>query len=352
MSNRDYAKRIAQGLTNALERADTMTWNIDDTALVVFSDLHRGVGDDADDFRRCADTYHRALDFYYDQGYLLIVLGDSEELWENRSEGVLDTYGKSFDTEARFLRSGHDRYVKVWGNHDDLWKSQRSFSKYLSGIFGDMSSPECLDVTVVDGEETLGRIFLVHGHQGSPGSDTWGKYSRHFVRRIWRPFQLLFGISLTTPAESFEVRSKHDRAMYDWAANRNDLVLVAGHTHRPVFVSMPNIETIERIYSTDKGGGLESTSAGQEKLEHAAAQELAWAKAESGISELESHSKGRDRSCYFNTGCCSFSNGDITGLEISDGEIRLVRWATDLGDPSKRVLEARELRTVLAELNA
>jgi hypothetical protein len=30
--------------------------------------------------------------------------------------------------------------------------------------------------------------------------------------------------------------------------------------------------------------------------------------------------------CYFNTGCCSFGDGDITGLEISDGEIRLVRW--------------------------
>ena len=29
---------------------------------------------------------------------------------------------------------------------------------------------------------------------------------------------------------------------------------------------------------------------------------------------------------YFNTGCCSFSDRSITGIEIAGGEIRLVRW--------------------------
>jgi hypothetical protein len=30
--------------------------------------------------------------------------------------------------------------------------------------------------------------------------------------------------------------------------------------------------------------------------------------------------------CYFNTGCCSFGDDNITGLEITGGSIRLVRW--------------------------
>src|SRR5215211_2783982 len=34
-----------------------------------------------------------------------------------------------------------------------------------------------------------------------------------------------------------------------------------------------------------------------------------------------------DPPCFFNTGCCSFGDGDITGLELADGEIRLVRWS-------------------------
>ncbi len=38
------------------------------------------------------------------------------------------------------------------------------------------------------------------------------------------------------------------------------------------------------------------------------------------------------RPCYFNAGCCSFSDGDITGMEVADGEIRLVRWKRDPGN--------------------
>ena len=30
--------------------------------------------------------------------------------------------------------------------------------------------------------------------------------------------------------------------------------------------------------------------------------------------------------CYFNTGCCRFDDGDITGLELEDGRLRLVKW--------------------------
>lgn len=32
---------------------------------------------------------------------------------------------------------------------------------------------------------------------------------------------------------------------------------------------------------------------------------------------------------YFNSGCCSYGDGDITGIEIRDGSIWLVRWACD-----------------------
>jgi hypothetical protein len=56
--------------------------------------------------------------------------------------------------------------------------------------------------------------------------------------------------------------------------------------------------------------------------------------------------------CYFNTGCCSFPDGDITGLEIGDDEIRLVRWPSNLREicqpgegvaAHKRILEREKL---------
>ena len=60
----------------------------------------------------------------------------------------------------------------------------------------------------------------------------------------------------------------------------------------------------------------------------------------------------RDRSCYFNSGCCCFSNGDITGIEFTDGEIRLVRWTTDPMDPEDRVIEARDLTSIFSALGS
>jgi len=52
--------------------------------------------------------------------------------------------------------------------------------------------------------------------------------------------------------------------------------------------------------------------------------------------------------CYFNTGCCSFSDGDITGIEIESGKIRLVRWPDDQGKPRRKILEEGDLTNIFS----
>ena len=61
--------------------------------------------------------------------------------------------------------------------------------------------------------------------------------------------------------------------------------------------------------------------------------------------------------CYFNTGCCSFPDGDVTGLEIADRQIRLVRWPGNLReldqadgsvDVDNRILAAEPLEDILS----
>jgi hypothetical protein len=51
---------------------------------------------------------------------------------------------------------------------------------------------------------------------------------------------------------------------------------------------------------------------------------------------------------YFNTGCCSFLDGDVTGLEFSAGDIRLVRWPDDEDVPKPKILGRERLRDVFA----
>ena len=63
MGNGDYQRSISRGLSAALERADKVSWDIDQTRVVVFSDLHRGQRDHADDFRHCEANYARAMQY-------------------------------------------------------------------------------------------------------------------------------------------------------------------------------------------------------------------------------------------------------------------------------------------------
>ncbi len=351
MGKRKYQEAIARGLSEALGRAKKLDWNLDETRLIVFSDLHRGQRNHADDFRHCEKTYAEAMEFYLETGYTLVVMGDSEELWEGWPRKVVPAYKGSLGLEAKFHKANADRYFKVWGNHDDLWQYPSRVSKHLTSIFGSLPVPEGLDIALTRGGEKVGRVFLVHGHQGTPGSDKWGKVSRYFVRWVWRPIQRLTKVSLTTPAENWELRGKHDRAMYDWAAARNDLVLVAGHTHNPVFVSKPHVATLERLEGKVVGESFEAVNPEQTEQREHLQEEIAWAVAESAGGELEA-AGGRDRSCYFNAGCCSFSNGDITGIEIAEGQIRLVRWSKDLDDPAHRVLETQDLTGIFAGLDS
>jgi hypothetical protein len=44
---------------------------------------------------------------------------------------------------------------------------------------------------------------------------------------------------------------------------------------------------------------------------------------------------------YFNSGCCCFSDGDITGIEIENGSIRLIKWTSNDHQPQRCVLEEK-----------
>jgi len=58
--------------------------------------------------------------------------------------------------------------------------------------------------------------------------------------------------------------------------------------------------------------------------------------------------------CYFNTGCCLYSDG-LTAIEVADGDISLVRWGPrGPGDPDTGPAVARHLygQANLAELIA
>lgn len=344
---RQVADRLDEVLAAARRRAEPAVEG-EAAKIVIFSDHHKGARDGADDFQRCERAYSAALGYYLEAGFKLFVLGDAEELWEENPEPVLRCYGDVLGLEAAFAKREAAGLERFFGNHDDLWQDSKQVDRHLSQIFPGLAVREALLLPLTEGGKPLGELFFVHGHQGTTESDKYGRWARLPVRYLWRPLQRRLGYSATTPASDFRLRGTHDLAMFEWARGlraRPPLVLVAGHTHRPVF-SLPDppsrpVDVIaEDLDQARAGGDVSQISRLRAELEHAKAI-------------------GRDRReaaltvsppCYFNTGCCSFPDGDITGIEIESGEIRLVRWPDDEEEPRRRQLGCEPLSKVFAKV--
>jgi hypothetical protein len=342
-----YRRRIKEGLDAAFHRSPEVDLDLDRAKLIIFSDHHRGARDGADDFWRCERAYRAALGHYLESGYRLVLLGDVEELWENKPGPVMREHADTLELEAEFHRAG--RLDRFWGNHDLEWREEGEVRKHLAERFTGLAAREALRLRVVSDREMLGVLFLVHGHQGTLESDRFGGLARIPVRYLWRPIQRRFKIASTTPARKWDLRENHDRAMYEWAKGHPEKpVLIAGHTHRPVFGRVGDEPGPQR--------GVDDVRRDLDELRSspdASSEALAQLRAEYEFVRVPAFEKTPEPlqpPCYFNTGCCSYGDGDVTGLEIANGKIRLVRWLNDEFEPKPKELASRDLRDVFREV--
>jgi len=315
----------------------------ENSRIIIFSDHHRGARNGADDFMKAETTYLAALDYYFENKFQYISLGDSEELWENTLNQVKKNNTITFEAEKRFILK--DKFFKVFGNHDLYWDNSPIASQQLKAIYGkklrvfegiilekDTKAERIEEKKVTKpfsflkkesdaDNETLPiancslTIFLTHGHQGDASSDgNW--FSKFFVANIWAPLQSYLRINFNTPAYDEDLKTAHNLIMYEWSAKYGSLVLITGHTHQPVFESLTHPE---KLYK-QLGDAIKANRP-------------------SDIKQFEEEIKRRGRDykttpaqyltmkpSYFNSGCCCYRDGDITGIEITYEKISLVKW--------------------------
>ena len=277
-------------LTEVLETAREVPFD-DSSQIVFFSDCHRGDNSRIDAFARNEKLFLHALTHYYREGFTYIEVGDGDELWHNRRfSNVRQAHGHVFDWLHEFDRQ--NRLHLILGNHD-LHNGQRNAVE-KDGIVA-------REGLVLRHSRTGQRIFAVHGHQADTKSDRFCAISRLVVRHIWRPLRFLgFG---TVPGRREDIqrgkmtdedrvikwlrawearieqrivkisREMIERRIVDWLQSHWQIT-ICGHTHRPVCAA----------HGTP----------------------------------------------YFNAGSCVYP-GYITGLEIRDGEIALIKWSSRSG---------------------
>ncbi len=250
---------------------------IDDfSKIVIMSDCHRGNGSHADNFSKNQMVYFHALAQYYGDGFTYIELGDGDELWEIKSmDDIKRAHTDVFWLLSKFYAEG--RFHMLFGNHDMVKKSRRFAEKNLADYYDEhekkrlplFDKEAAAEGLVLDFTEAGGEILLLHGHQGTFINDRGWRLGRFLVRYLWKPLETIGVNDPTDPAKNM-VESEHvSRMLADWTRCEKKL-LVAGHTHKPVF--------------PDAGQGR-----------------------------------------YFNDGSCVHPRC-VTAIEITNGHIALVKW--------------------------
>jgi predicted phosphodiesterase len=297
---------------------------------IVLSDQHKGRRNGADDFAASEPNYLAALEYYNEQEFHFISLGDAEELWENTLMQVRKSNEASFEAERRFALA--KRFTKIFGNHDLDWSIDPLSPVYLKEIYKTnvVALEGIMLQTEINGKRLS--IFCTHGHQGDLQSDgNW--FSKFFVAKIWAPLQAFLRINPNTPSNDESLKTAHNRMMYEWSAQYSSLVLITGHTHQPVFESLTHVE---RLTKAQMKALYEHNKAWAESLQ----SELSWRR-QSSDDVREDYLNMKPS--YFNSGCCCFADGDITGIEIANGCIRLVKWKKQNDASVRTVLEERKL---------
>ena len=253
--------------------------------IVLISDVHRGDGGYADSLRQNRNIYKAALGFYYENGYNLIELGDGDELWKNKDcLDIAYNYKDIFAILNKFYED--DRLCLIFGNHDIvksnpefIKKQERLFEATGYGFGREMislySNIKFYEGAVLRYTPLNKDIIAFHGHQVDLiNCDMW-KSSRFLVRYVWRFMEGVAGFkSPTSPASNYNKGSKIDNIL-EKLARKERKMIICGHTHNDIFPEP-----------------------------------------EEGL--------------YFNDGCCVFPSA-VTCIEITNGEISLVKWQIEVG---------------------
>jgi len=269
-------------LSRAYKNAKILAFD-NTSKFILFSDCHRGDNSFADDFANNRNIYFHALKFYLNEGFSYIELGDGDELWENTSfESVFNAHKNVYFLLQEFFKK--DRLHMIWGNHDMVYKDSKLVAQNLDTYFDPVEGcTKALlpnlpyhEAIILKHKDTHQELFLTHGHQADWWNYTFWRWGRFLVRVLWKPLQVWGIADPTSPAKNYKELIKIERRIKKWIVENKYLLTIVGHTHRPRFPQPSEIP-------------------------------------------------------FFNDGSCVHPRS-ITGIEIEQGAISLIKWNIETTD--------------------
>ena len=267
--------RTEQRLTEVYKGARVEYFD-ENSKYVFFSDCHRSNGSHSDEFLRNRNNYLFALEYYYKNGFTYVEAGDGDELWEHpHFRDIKNANSAMFDVLKRFFYE--DRLIMLYGNHNIYLKNQKYLESNYYTYYNNDTEITCdfmkglkpCEGLVLKHRNTQQEILVVHGHQGDFSNDQFWFPSMLTLKYFWRFLHALGAKLPSSPVGNLHKRHKIEKNYVKWIEKHKKMI-ICGHTHR---VKYPK------------------------------------------DNELP----------YFNIGCCVYPNS-ITNIEITGGEILLVKW--------------------------
>ncbi len=215
-----YTKRLDKAFENAPILPLTSH-----TQYVFFSDCHRGIGNNNDNFLKNANNYSAALQYYYQYGFTYIEVGDGDELWENYElQQIIDVHGDIFSMLCQFRNQ--NRLYMLYGNHDMVKKEQPSLFPNLCFI----------ESVILQSHNPPLNFYVTHGHQADLLNSVFWKLARFLVRYLWTPLENFGVLDPTSASQNSKKKDRLEKKYLDYA-NEKSGHLLAGHSHRTVLGS-------------------------------------------------------------------------------------------------------------------
>jgi predicted phosphodiesterase len=280
---------------------------------VFLSDLHLGDGGKRDDMEHNRSLVEAALErWYLPRGYTLVLNGDIEDLNKFPLAAIRAAWPKLYELFDAFAARG--RLRKIVGNHDLSLLQEK---EYPYPLLHGLSLEK-------DGR----RVFICHGHQASRFFVKYDYLSEFIVRYLAKPLR----IKNSSISGDSRRRFAAERRIYR-AARTLGLVVLAGHTHRPLFESLSKYDSLR--WSIEEL--LREYAIADAPQRRRLAELVGIYRGE--LERLSRKELKRDRSrslygegpllvpCLFNSGCATGKHG-FTVLEIDRLTISLQHWAS------------------------
>jgi predicted phosphodiesterase len=275
---------------------------------LIISDLHMGTGR-SDDLSHNGELLISLLDeYYFKQGWYLVLNGDIEELQRHSLARIRDRWPRLYQVYDAFHQAG--RLYKILGNHDEDLFFEKNYPYPLYNA-----------VRIQAGQTP---IYVYHGHQSSKFYTDYKAVLRAGIRYILKPFGIRNTVA-RNPYRRFFVEKK----AYQFSL-ANHCISIIGHTHRPLFESLGRydyikfeIERLCRDYPASAGTDRERIAREVEALR----KELSKLKRKERRNVLRQSLYGDELPvpCLFNSGSAIGRKG-INAIELDRDNIALVYW--------------------------